>query len=147
MTASDDAALHAGLMRALEAGRLSLKFRIAVLAGPGSPVFDVREAAVLLVAVAALVSAPALIGGAGYTGTVGAGIGLVAFFWARWYWQRVKRRAVEAVQADAAAWEDFWRRGAFELAGRDARGRDTCMSPTGDWRAFVRRRVMDVDAE
>ena len=146
MTA-DDQTLHAELMRALESGRLRLKFRIAALAGPGSPVFDAREAAVLLVAVAALIAAPALIGGTGYTGTVGAGIGLVAFFWARWYWQRVKRRAVEAVQADAAAWEDFWRRGAFELAGGDARGRDTCMSPTGDWRAFVRRRAMDEDRE
>ncbi|MCG8691666.1 MAG: hypothetical protein MI806_10695, partial [Minwuiales bacterium] len=68
MTA-DDQTLHAGLMRALESGRLRLKFRIAALAGPGSPVFDAREAAVLLVAVAALIAAPALIGGTGYTGT------------------------------------------------------------------------------
>ena len=131
----DDQKLHARLTRGLERGELTLRFRAAVLLAPGSPAFGRRDAAFLAVVAALLTLAPTVIGEPGYSNTELAGVLLVAFVWGRWYWQRTKRRAVERALADPAGWEALWRGGAFELVV----GRESCIAPTGDWRAFAAR--------
>lgn len=131
----DDQALHARLAQGLARGDLALRFRAAVLLAPGSPAFGRRDAAFLAAVFALLALAPMVIGTPGYSETELAGVLLVAFVWGRWYWQRTKRRAVERALADLAGWNTLWRGGAFELAA----GKDSCIAPTGDWRAFAAR--------
>ena len=144
-----DADVHARLVRALNAGEVGLRFRFHALVTPSSPAFRPREVAFLVVVLAGLAVVPNYVGAAGYSNVVLAGYAMVALVWGRWLWQRIKHRAVELGLESEENWQALWRRGAFELkaTGRASgpRGGEACVSPTGDWRAFVRRHLADAD--
>ncbi len=145
-----DADAHARLIRALNAGDFGLRFRFHALVTPSSPAFRLREVAFLVVVLAGLALVPNYVGAAGYSNVVLAGYAMVALVWGRWLWQRIKHRAVELGLESEASWQALWRRGAFELKTGGQRGSpaggEACVSPTGDWRAFVRRHLADEDA-
>ena len=140
-----DADLHARLVRALNSGEIGLRFRFHALVTPSSPAFRPREVLFLIVVLAGLALVPNYVGAAGYSNVVLAGYAMVALVWGRWLWQRIKHRAVELGIENEESWQGLWRRGAFELRAGRRPGGDSCVSPTGDWRGFVRRHLADED--
>jgi len=140
---TDDAALHARLVRAIAEAAIVPRFRMSLLIAPLSPAASPRDLVLAVGASGLIFLAPGYVGSAGYTAPVVAGMGLVALFWGRWYWQRVKQRCLRLIEADAAGVDRLWRLGALEF--RHGRGEFAaeCHSPTGDWRAFVRRHLLN----
>ncbi len=139
---AEDRILLTRLKQAVENGDLDIKFKAGTLAGPASPLFRWGDA--VLVAGVALVLAilPLYVEGVGWTPPVLVGWAILLVFWIRWYLRRLKLRALTEGLTDLDVWDRIWRLKGAEI--RTVQGiTEHCTGPEQDWRAFVRKHVLN----
>lgn len=142
---SKDRNVFASLVRAIKADIVVVSVKAARLNYPGSPVWDPGEniapllamfavSAVLSFTVHLLVGAAMLV------------LSMLIYVIAirPWILQRVSNRALEAALKNIHNWDLLWRKGGLTVALKSG-PRTPCQSPSGDWRAFIKRCVPDVN--
>lgn len=141
-TGLDEESLHRAIRRAHAAGavEIAVNFRAANRSGaPGFRTTDivVPPFCILVLSGYLFLSAGAFAGGA----TLLAGTGFFLFILRPWTRQRTEERTRDLALARLEDWNVLWRLGGLALRlGRDPTV--TCVAPAGDWRAFVRDRLL-----
>ncbi len=142
-----DRALFGRLMESYQADRLSIFIDFDRLNTPRSPVFSPWENVaplliILLLAMAVMLLVDLLIG------TLAMLLGVIGYlFLVRpWVSQRVYRRAIDAATDNLHNWNILWKLGGLVLT-LNYNSKTRCVSPDGDWRAFVTRYLPEMDIE
>ncbi|NKB43203.1 MAG: hypothetical protein GKS03_02875 [Alphaproteobacteria bacterium] len=142
-----DRALYGRLMESYQADRVSIFIDFDRLNAPRSPVFSPWENVaplliILLLAMAVMLLIDLLIG------TLAMLLGVISYlFLVRpWVSQRVYRRAIDAATDNLHNWNILWKLGGLVLT-LNYMSKTRCVSPDGDWRAFVTRYLPEMDIE
>jgi hypothetical protein len=136
-----DRALFTSLVRAHKAQTVAILVRAARLNQPGSPLWDpIDNIAPLLsiLLVAALVAAVVNVLAAAAVMVLG--ILLYAILIRPFILRVVQDRAIESAVGHLHNWELLWKQGGLILKTAAANGA-VCLSPAGDWRAFVQQNI------
>jgi len=142
-----DKALYGRLMESYQADRISIFIDFDRLNRPKSPVFNPWENVVpllivLLMAAAAMVLLDLLLG----TLSMLLGVIIYMFLVRPWISQRVYRRSIVAATDNLHNWNILWKLGGLVLT-LNYMSKTRCVSPDGDWRAFVTRYLPEMDIE
>ena len=142
-----DMALYGRLIESYQADRISVFIDFDRLNTPKSPVFSPWENVaplliILLLATGAMVLLDLLLG----TLAMVLGVIIYLFLVRPWISQRVYRRAIDAATDNLHNWNVLWKLGGLVLT-LNYMSKTRCVSPDGDWRAFVTRYLPEMDIE
>jgi hypothetical protein len=142
-----DRALYARLVESYQADRIGIFVDFDRLNHPRSPVWDPWEniGPLLLILLGSLVVmffVHLLIG----TALMVLGVLFYLFFVRPWIAQRLYRRALDAATDNLHNWGILWRLGGLVIA-LNYMNKTRCVSPDGDWRAFVTRYLPEMEME
>ncbi len=142
-----DRALFGRLVESYQADRIGIFIDFDRLNTPRSPVFSPWENVaplliILLLAMAVMLLLDLLFG------TVAMVLGVLAYlFLVRpWISQRVYRRSIDAATDNLHNWNVLWKLGGLVLT-LNYMSKTRCVSPDGDWRAFVTRYLPEMDVD
>ena len=142
-----DRALYGRLMESYQADRASIYVDFDRLNAPKSPVFSPWENVaplliIILLAMAAMLLLDLLLG------TLAMLLGVIGYlFLVRpWISQRVYRRAIDAATDNLHNWNVLWKLGGLVLT-LNYMSKTRCVSPDGDWRAFVTRYLPEMEVD
>jgi hypothetical protein len=142
-----DRALYGRLMESYQADRISIFIDFDRLNAPRSPVFSPWENVaplliLLLLSMAVMLLIDLLVG----TLAMLLGVLTYLFLVRPWISQRVYRRAIDAATDNLHNWNILWKLGGLVLT-LNYMSKTRCVSPDGDWRAFVTRYLPEMDVE
>lgn len=142
-----DQALYARLMESYHADRVSIFVDFDRLNHPRSPVFSPWEnvaplMVLLLAAMVVMLWVHMLVGTAALVLAVFTFMFLVRPIIA----QRLYRRTMDAATLNVHNWKLLWRKGGLVIA-LNYNNKTRCVSPEGDWRAFVSRYLPEIEME
>lgn len=142
-----DRALYQRLIESYRADRIGIFVDFDRLNHPKSPVFSPWEnvAPILLVvggSIAVMFAIDLLIG----TALMVAGIFVYLLAIRPWIAQRVYRRTLDAATDNLRNWNILWRLGGLVVT-LNYMNKTRCVSPDGDWRAFVTRYLPEAEVE
>ncbi|MEQ8507985.1 MAG: hypothetical protein RIF37_03510 [Rhodospirillaceae bacterium] len=142
-----DRALYGRLMESYQADRISIFIDFDRLNTPRSPVFSPWENVaplliLLLLSMAVMLLIDLLVG----TLAMLLGVLTYLFLVRPWVSQRVYRRAIDAATDNLHNWNILWKLGGLVLT-LNYMSKTRCVSPDGDWRAFVTRYLPEMDVE
>lgn len=142
-----DMALYGRLIESYQADRISIFIDFDRLNMPKSPVFSPWENVaplliILLLATGAMVLLDLLLG----TLAMLLGVIVYLFLVRPWISQRVYRRAIDAATDNLHNWNILWKLGGLVMT-LNYMSKTRCVSPDGDWRAFVTRYLPEMDIE
>lgn len=142
-----DRMLYARLIESYQADRVSILIDFDRLNSPRSPVFSPWENVaplllLLMLALGVMLLFDLLIG------TVALVLAVVSYLFLirPWVSQRVYRRAIEAATDNLHNWSILWKLGGLVLT-LNYMSKTRCVSPDGDWRAFVTRYLPEMEIE
>lgn len=142
-----DRALYARLVESYQADRVSVFVDFDRLNHPRSPIWNPWENVVplllLLVGSLAIMFTVDLLLG---TAVMVLGVFLYLFMIRPWISQRVYRRAIEAAMDNLHNWNILWKQGGLVIT-LNYMSKTRCVSPDGDWRAFVTRYLPEMEIE
>lgn len=142
-----DRALYARLVESYQADRVGIFVDFDRLNSPRSPLWNPWEnvAPLLIVFVAslALMFFVQLILG---TAVMVLGVFFYLFAIRPWIAQRVYRRAIAAATENLHNWNLLWKLGGLVIT-LNFMNKTRCVSPDGDWRAFVTRYLPEMEVE
>jgi hypothetical protein len=134
-----DRALFTTLVRAHKAQTLTILVRAARLNQPGSPLWDpIDNLAPLLSILLVAALAIAVVNVLAATGVMVLGILFYVIVIRPFILRVVQKRALESAVGHLHNWELLWKQGGLVLVSAAAKGA-VCLSPDGDWRAFVQQ--------
>jgi len=142
-----DRALYGRLIESYEADRISIYVDFDRLNAPKSPVFSPWENVVpllivFLLAIAAMLLLDLLFGIAAML----LGVIFYMFLVRPWISQRVYRRAIDAATGNLHNWIILWKLGGLVIT-LNYMDKTRCVSPDGDWRAFVTRYLPEMELD
>ncbi|MBM3512405.1 MAG: ABC transporter ATP-binding protein [Alphaproteobacteria bacterium] len=142
-----DRALYQRLIESYRADRIGIFVDFGRLNHPKSPVFSPWEnvAPILVVvggSIAMMFTLDLLIG----TALLVAGIFVYLLAIRPWIAQRVYRRSLDAATDTLRNWNILWRLGGLVVT-LNYMNKTRCVSPDGDWRAFVTRYLPEAEVE
>jgi len=142
-----DRALYARLVESYQADRIGIFVDFDRLNHPKSPVWDPWEnvGPLLLLftgSLAVMFFVDLLLG----TAVMVLGVFVYLFFIRPWIAQRVYRRALQAATDNLHNWNILWKLGGLVIA-LNYMNKTRCVSPDGDWRAFVTRYLPEMELE
>ena len=142
-----DRMLYARLIESYQADRVSILIDFDRLNAPRSPVFSPWENVaplliLLLMALGVMLLFDLLIG------TIALVLAVVSYLFLirPWVSQRVFRRAIDAATDNLHNWTILWKLGGLVLT-LNYMSKTRCVSPDGDWRAFVTRYLPEMEIE
>lgn len=142
-----DRALYARLVESYQADRVSVFVDFDRLNHPKSPIWNAWEnigplLIILILAISVMVMINLLIG----TGIMVLGVFLYLLLVRPWISQRVYRRAIDAAMDNLHNWNILWKLGGLVVT-LNYMNKTRCVSPEGDWRAFVTRYLPEMEME
>ena len=142
-----DRALYARLVESYHADRIGIFVDFDRLNHPRSPVWDPWEnigplLLILLGSLAVMFFIQLLLG----TAVMVLGVILYLFLIRPWVAQRLYRRALDAATDNLHNWNVLWKLGGLVLT-LNYMNKTRCVSPDGDWRAFVTRYLPEMEME
>jgi hypothetical protein len=142
-----DRALYARLIESYQADRIGIFVDFDRLNHPMSPVWDAWENVgplliILTGAMAVMFFVNLLLG----TATMVLGVLFYLFVVRPWIAQRLYRRALAAAIDNLHNWNILWKRGGLVIT-LNYMNKTRCVSPDGDWRAFVTRYLPEMEME
>lgn len=142
-----DRVLYARLIESYQADRISILIDFDRLNAPRSPVFSPWENVApllifLMLALGVMLLFDLLVG----TATLVLAVVGYLFMIRPWVSQRVYRRAIEAATDNLHNWTILWKLGGLVLT-HNYMSKTRCVSPDGDWRAFVTRYLPEMEVE
>ncbi|MCA0199221.1 MAG: hypothetical protein LCH56_00085 [Proteobacteria bacterium] len=142
-----DRALYARLVESYQADRVGIFVDFDRLNTPRSPLWSPWEnvAPLLMVFVAALTlmfTVDLILG----TAVMVLGVFFYLFIVRPWIAQRVYRRAIAAATENLHNWNLLWKLGGLVLT-LNFMNKTRCVSPDGDWRAFVTRYLPEMELD
>jgi len=142
-----DRALYARLVESYQADRVGVFVDFDRLNHPRSPVWDPWEnigplLLILTASIAMMVFVHLIIG----TAAMVLGVFFYLFVVRPWVAQRVYRRALDAAIDNLHNWNILWKLGGLVIA-LNYMNKTRCVSPDGDWRAFVTRYLPEMELE
>lgn len=142
-----DRALYARLVESYHADRVGIFVDFDRLNSPRSPLWNAWEnvAPLLIVFIGSLTLMFALDLILG-TAVMVLGVLFYLFIIRPWIAQRVYRRAIAAATENLHNWNLLWKLGGLVLT-LNFMNKTRCVSPDGDWRAFVTRYLPEMEVE
>jgi hypothetical protein len=142
-----DRALYARLVESYQADRIGIYVDFDRLNHPKSPVWDPWEnmgplLIILMASLAIMFFVELLIG----TAVMVLGVLFYLFAVRPWIAQRLYRRALDAAIDNLHNWNVLWKLGGLVIA-LNYMNKTRCVSPDGDWRAFVTRYLPEMEME
>ena len=142
-----DRALYQRLMESYRADRVGIFVDFDRLNNPKSPVWNPWENVgplliVFIGSLAVMFLLNLLLG----TALMVAGIFIYLLVLRPWVSQRVYRRAIEAATDNLHNWNILWKLGGLVVT-LNYMNKTRCVSPDGDWRAFVTRYLPEMEVE
>ncbi|MBL8628266.1 MAG: hypothetical protein JNM81_01465 [Rhodospirillaceae bacterium] len=142
-----DRALYARLVESYQADRIGVFVDFDRLNHPKSPIWspweNVAPLLVLLIgSMTVMFTVDLLLG----TAVMVLGVFIYLFLIRPWISQRVYRRAIEAAMDNLHNWNILWRLGGLVIT-LNYMNKTRCVSPDGDWRAFVTRYLPEMEME
>jgi hypothetical protein len=142
-----DRALYARLVESYQADRIGIFVDFDRLNHPRSPVWDPWENVgplllILLASLALMFFVQLLLG----TAVMVLGVLFYLFVVRPWIAQRLYRRALDAAIDNLHNWNVLWKLGGLVIA-LNYMNKTRCVSPDGDWRAFVTRYLPEMEME
>ena len=142
-----DRALYARLVESYQADRIGIFVDFDRLNHPKSPVWDPWENVgpllmILGAALAIMFFLNLLLG----TAIMVLGVLFYLFIVRPWVAQRLYRRALDAAIDNLHNWNVLWKMGGLVIA-LNYMNKTRCVSPDGDWRAFVTRYLPEMEME
>ena len=142
-----DRALYARLVESYQADRISVFVDFDRLNHPRSPIWNPWENVVpllltLVASITIMFTIDLLLG----TAVMVLGVFLYLFIIRPWISQRVYRRALEAAMDNLHNWNILWKQGGLVIT-LNYMNKTRCVSPDGDWRAFVTRYLPEMEME
>jgi hypothetical protein len=142
-----DRALYARLVESYQADRIGIFVDFDRLNHPKSPVWDPWENVgplllILTGSLAIMFFVHLMLG----TAAMVLGVFFYLFVVRPWIAQRVYRRALDAAIDNLHNWNLLWKRGGLVIA-LNYMNKTRCVSPDGDWRAFVTRYLPEMEME
>lgn len=142
-----DRALYARLVESYQADRIGVFVDFDRLNHPKSPIWspweNVAPLLVLLIgSMTVMFTVDLLLG----TAIMVLGVFIYLFLIRPWISQRVYRRAIEAAMDNLHNWNILWRLGGLVIT-LNYMNKTRCVSPDGDWRAFVTRYLPEMEME
>jgi hypothetical protein len=142
-----DRALYARLVESYQADRIGIFVDFDRLNHPRSPVWDPWEnigplLLLLLAALAIMFFVHLMLG----TAIMVLGVLFYLFLVRPWIAQRLYRRALHAATDNLHNWNVLWKLGGLVLT-LNYMNKTRCVSPDGDWRAFVTRYLPEMEME
>jgi hypothetical protein len=142
-----DRALYARLVESYQADRIGVFVDFDRLNHPKSPIWSPWEnVAPLLFLLGASLTIMFLVDLLLGTAVMVLGVFLYLFMIRPWISQRVYRRAIEAAMDNLHNWNVLWRLGGLVIT-LNYMNKTRCVSPDGDWRAFVTRYLPEMEME
>ena len=142
-----DRALYARLIESYQADRIGLFVDFDRLNHPRSPIWspweNVTPLLIILVAAISVMFAIDLLLG---TAVMVMGVFAYLFLVRPWISQRVYRRAIDAAIDNLHNWNILWKQGGLVIT-LNFMNKTRCVSPDGDWRAFVTRYLPEMEME
>jgi|GEM_PF-874130 len=142
-----DRALYARLVESYQADRVGVFVDFDRLNHPRSPIWNAWENTVplliMLVAALAVMFAVDLLLG---TAVMVLAVFFYLFVIRPWISQRVYRRAIDAAMDNLHNWNILWRLGGLVVT-LNYMNKTRCVSPEGDWKAFVTRYLPEMEME
>jgi hypothetical protein len=142
-----DRALYARLVESYQADRIGVFVDFDRLNHPRSPIWNAWENTVpllvMLVASLAVMFAVDLLLG---TAVMVVSVFFYLFVIRPWISQRVYRRAIDAAMDNLHNWNILWRLGGLVVT-LNYMNKTRCVSPEGDWKAFVTRYLPEMEME
>lgn len=142
-----DRALYARLIESYQADRIGIFVDFDRLNHPKSPVWDAWENVgpllmILAMAMAVMFFVNLLLG----TAAMVLGVLFYLFIVRPWIAQRLYRRALAAAIDNLHNWNILWKLGGLVIT-LNYMNKTRCVSPDGDWRAFVTRYLPEMEME
>ena len=146
-----DRALYAHLIESYQADRIGIFVDFDRLNHPKSPVWDPWENVgplLLLLAgsLAVVIFVPWPLGMLIGTGAMVLGVMFYLFLVRPWIAQRLYRRALDAAIDNLHNWNILWKLGGLVIT-LNYMSKTRCVSPDGDWRAFVTRYLPEMELD
>jgi len=142
-----DRALYARLVESYQADRISIFVDFDRLNHPRSPIWNAWENVVpllimLTASLAVMFAVDLLLG----TAVMVLSVFVYLFVIRPWISQRVYRRAIDAATDNLHNWNILWKLGGLVVT-LNYMNKTRCVSPEGDWRAFVTRYLPEMEME
>jgi hypothetical protein len=142
-----DRALYARLVESYQADRIGVFVDFDRLNHPRSPIFSPWEniaplLVLLVVSISIMVTINLLLG----TAIMVFCVFFYLFLVRPWISQRVYRRAIDAAMDNLHNWNILWKLGGLVIT-LNYMNKTRCVSPEGDWRAFVTRYLPEMEME
>ncbi|MBL8643121.1 MAG: hypothetical protein JNK21_04240 [Rhodospirillaceae bacterium] len=142
-----DRALYARLVESYQADRVGVFVDFDRLNHPKSPIWspweNVAPLLILLIgSITVMFTVDLLLG----TAIMVLGVFIYLFMIRPWISQRVYRRAIEAAMDNLHNWNILWKLGGLVIT-LNYMNKTRCVSPDGDWKAFVTRYLPEMEME
>lgn len=142
-----DRALYARLIESYQADRVGIFVDFDRLNHPKSPIWNPWEntvplLVVLVVSIVVMFTVELLLG----TAIMVLGVFFYLFIVRPWISQRVYRRAIDAATDNLHNWNILWKLGGLVVT-LNFMNKTRCVSPDGDWKAFVTRYLPEMEME
>jgi hypothetical protein len=142
-----DRALYARLVESYQADRVGVFVDFDRLNHPRSPIWNAWEntvplLAMLVASLAVMFAVDLLLG----TAVMVLSVFFYLFVIRPWISQRVYRRAIDAAMDNLHNWNILWRLGGLVVT-LNYMNKTRCVSPEGDWKAFVTRYLPEMEME
>lgn len=142
-----DRALYARLVESYQADRIGIFVDFDRLNHPRSPIFSPWEniaplLVLLVLSISIMVTINLLLG----TAVMVFSVFFYLFLVRPWISQRVYRRAIDAAMDNLHNWNILWKLGGLVVT-LNFMSKTRCVSPEGDWRAFVTRYLPEMEME
>lgn len=142
-----DRALYARLVESYQADRVGIFVDFDRLNHPRSPIWNPWENVVPLLIIlvgsmTVMFTVQLLLG----TAIMVVGVLFYLFIVRPWIAQRVYRRAIDAATDNLHNWNILWKLGGLVVT-LNYMNKTRCVSPDGDWRAFVTRYLPEMEME
>jgi len=142
-----DRALYARLIESYHADRVGIFVDFDRLNRPKSPVYNPWENTgpliiLLVVSLVIMIALDLLIG----TALMVLSVMFYLFIVRPWVAQRLYRRSLDAATENLHNWEVLWRLGGLVIT-LNYMSKTRCVSPSGDWRAFVTRYLPEMELD
>ncbi len=142
-----DRALYARLVESYQADRIGVFVDFDRLNHPKSPIWSPWEnVAPLLFLLGGSLTIMFLVDLLLGTAVMVLGVFMYLFLIRPWISQRVYRRSLEAAMDNLHNWNVLWRLGGLVIT-LNYMNKTRCVSPDGDWRAFVTRYLPEMEME
>ena len=142
-----DRALYARLLESYHADRIGIFVDFDRLNSPRSPLWNAWEnVAPLLMVFAASLGLMFLVDLILGTAVMVLGVFFYLFIVRPWIAQRVYRRAISAATENLHNWNLLWKLGGLVIT-LNFMNKTRCVSPEGDWRAFVTRYLPEMEVD